>query len=66
MRRVGKEALYPRVRQGERLKQRDNRARRKADFTWECDHSGMRYCCKTPCGHLVCDCGLAWDEGAEK
>lgn len=47
---------------------------------WTCDHSRMRYCCRRPshpiasegsgvpvsCGHLVCPCGLAWDEGAEK
>jgi hypothetical protein len=33
----------------------------------ECAHVGMRYCCPQPCGHLVCpDCGLYWDEGAER
>lgn len=32
-----------------------------------CAHPRMRYCCPVPCGHLTCpDCGLAWDEGAEK
>lgn len=31
---------------------------------WTCDHRRMRYCCRKPCGHLVCPCGLAWDEGA--
>lgn len=32
-----------------------------------CEHPRMNYCCTKPCGHLVCpDCGLAWDEGAEK
>lgn len=32
-----------------------------------CSHPRMRYCCDHPCGHLVCpDCGLAWDQGANK
>ena len=32
-----------------------------------CTHRRMRYCCPKPCGHLYCpDCGLSWDEAAEK
>lgn len=33
---------------------------------WLCNHEKMRYCCDRPCGHLVCPCGLTWDEGAER
>lgn len=31
-----------------------------------CDHRPLQYCCPIPCGHLVCACGLSWDEGAER
>jgi hypothetical protein len=31
-----------------------------------CEHRPIRYCCPTACGHLVCSCGLSWDEGAER
>jgi hypothetical protein len=33
----------------------------------DCDHSRMKYCCQLPCGHLSCpNCGLDWEEGAQK
>lgn len=33
----------------------------------DCDHRKMQYCCHgKQCGHLICACGLSWDEGAEK
>lgn len=33
-----------------------------------CAHRRMRYCCHPRnCGHLECpDCGLYWDEGANR
>jgi hypothetical protein len=39
---------------------------RELSLGWTCDHRWMRYCCRRRCGHLVCRCGLAWDEEAQK
>lgn len=54
--------------QGEAWEPVTRRSLSWAEFSrgWTCDHSKMRYCCRRPCGHLVCSCGLAWDEGAER
>jgi hypothetical protein len=40
------------------------RRRTHAEIPLDCDHRAIHYCCPTPCGHLVCRCGLSWDEGA--
>jgi hypothetical protein len=35
----------------------------------DCDHRAMADCCTRadgrPCGHLICGCGLSWDDAAE-
>jgi hypothetical protein len=42
------------------------RRRRPLQVPPDCDHALMRWCCRRPCGHLICaGCGLFWDLAAD-
>lgn len=68
---------YKLTRQG--VRDLGNSIKKKIEFPPDCDHTNMIACCYgkavsgskkgklVACGHWVCkNCGLEWDDGAEK